>query len=118
MESTSPTEVRRRVDERIAAWRIVVERLVETEGSILAFGRRGTQAVVLKVIRHHREERLAPTTPLPLVICLSETIFAAIPAAPLRSFTGPSGRWRERCRGFAITDLGAAYGPGHQSEWP
>jgi streptomycin 6-kinase len=56
MESTSPTEVRRRVDERIAAWHIVVERLVETESSILAFGRRRTQAVVLKVIRHHGDE--------------------------------------------------------------
>lgn len=46
----------RRVDERIAAWRIVVDRFVETESSVLAFGRRGDQPVVLKVVRNPGEE--------------------------------------------------------------
>jgi streptomycin 6-kinase len=47
---------RQRLDERIVAWHVGVEHLVDTEGSILAFGQRHNQAVVLKVIRHRGEE--------------------------------------------------------------
>jgi streptomycin 6-kinase len=56
MNSTNSAEVRRRVDDRIHAWGIVVERQVETEGSVLAFGQRGDQSVVLKVIRDRGDE--------------------------------------------------------------
>ncbi|MEA2601432.1 MAG: streptomycin 6-kinase [Acidobacteriota bacterium] len=56
MESAGSRELRRRVEERISAWRIVVERMAETESSILAFGRRDDQPVVLKVIRNRGDE--------------------------------------------------------------
>jgi streptomycin 6-kinase len=56
MDSTNSTELRERVQERIDAWSIAIERVVETDSSILAFGRRDSQAVVLKVIRHPGEE--------------------------------------------------------------
>lgn len=56
MESPGSKELRRRVEDRISAWRIVVERMAETENSILAFGRRDTQPVVLKVIRNRGDE--------------------------------------------------------------
>jgi streptomycin 6-kinase len=48
--------IKRRVDDRVAAWRIVVEQFVETESSIVAFGRRGEESVVLKVVRHRGDE--------------------------------------------------------------
>jgi streptomycin 6-kinase len=50
------SELKRRVDERIAAWQVAVDRVTETESSVLAFGRRGAQPVVLKVIRNRGEE--------------------------------------------------------------
>jgi streptomycin 6-kinase len=53
---TRSTEIQRRFDDRIRAWGITVEHLLETEGSILAFGRRRSQPIVLKVIRHEGEE--------------------------------------------------------------
>ena len=56
MNSTISTELRRRVDDRIEAWRVAVEHQIQTESSIVAFGRRGTQPVVLKVIRHRGDE--------------------------------------------------------------
>jgi streptomycin 6-kinase len=56
MNSTSSTELRRRVEDRIAAWHILVEHTLETESSILAFGQRDNQSVVLKVIRNHGDE--------------------------------------------------------------
>lgn len=56
MESASRRELRRRVEDRISAWRIVVEHTTETESSILAFGRRDDQPVVLKVIRQRGDE--------------------------------------------------------------
>ena len=56
MNSTTSTELRRRVEDRIDDWRIVVEHLVETESSILAFGQRDNQSVVLKVIRNRGDE--------------------------------------------------------------
>lgn len=56
MKSETSSEVRSRFEDRIRAWRIVVERIAETESSILAFGRRGDQRVVLKVIRNRGDE--------------------------------------------------------------
>jgi streptomycin 6-kinase len=54
--SARSTELRNRVDERIAAWRIVVERVTETESSVLVFGERDTQPVVLKVLKSAGDE--------------------------------------------------------------
>jgi streptomycin 6-kinase len=56
MNTTDSTGIWRRVAARIDAWRIVVDRQVETEGSVVVFGQRGSQPVVLKVIRHHGDE--------------------------------------------------------------
>ena len=49
-------DLRSRVRERIAAWQIVVESVTETESSVLAFGRRHDQPVVLKVVRNPADE--------------------------------------------------------------
>jgi streptomycin 6-kinase len=49
-------KLRIRLEDRINAWRIVVDRLAETETSILVFGRRGTQPVVLKVLKTPGDE--------------------------------------------------------------
>ncbi len=54
--SAGSRELQRRVEDRISAWRVVVERIAETESSILAFGRRDDQPVVLKVIRNRGDE--------------------------------------------------------------
>jgi hypothetical protein len=56
MESTETADLRRRVEERIRFWRIVVDRIAETESSVLVFGRRDHQSVVLKVIRTSGDE--------------------------------------------------------------
>jgi streptomycin 6-kinase len=56
MESPTSKDLLRRVKNRISAWRIVVERVEETESSILAFGQRDDQQVVLKVIRNRGDE--------------------------------------------------------------
>ena len=47
---------RHRVDERVDAWEMVVERVVETDTSVLAFGRQNNRAVVLKVIKNFGDE--------------------------------------------------------------
>jgi streptomycin 6-kinase len=52
MESAHSTELWKRVDDRIRAWRIDIERVTETGSSVLAFGTRGTQPVVLKVLKN------------------------------------------------------------------
>lgn len=49
-------DFRRRVADRISAWRIVVERTAETESSFLAFGWRDTDPVVLKVLKNFGNE--------------------------------------------------------------
>lgn len=49
--SYDSVNVRQRLDERARAWGVTVERVSETETSVLAFGCRGTQAVVLKVLK-------------------------------------------------------------------
>lgn len=49
-------ELRRRVDERIDAWRVRVERVDETESSVLVFGYRDDLPVVVKVVKEPREE--------------------------------------------------------------
>src|SRR5262245_16853533 len=49
-------DLRLRLEQQVAAWSVVVERLMDTDGSILAFGHRDSQPVVLKVIRHPGDE--------------------------------------------------------------
>jgi streptomycin 6-kinase len=56
MESATSQDLRHRVEDRISAWRVVVERVAATESSVLAFGRRDHQQVVLKVIRNRGDE--------------------------------------------------------------
>lgn len=45
-----------RVEERIRDWRLVVEDTLETDSSFLAFGTRGNQPIVLKVLRRPGDE--------------------------------------------------------------
>ena len=45
-----------RVEERIRDWRVVVQETLETQSSFVAYGTRGNQAVVLKVIRQPGDE--------------------------------------------------------------
>src|SRR2546426_3674205 len=56
MKSTAAKELESRVEDRIRDWRVVVERRSETEGSFLAFGRRESQRVVLKVLKNEGDE--------------------------------------------------------------
>ena len=46
----------KRVEERVRDWGIVVQDTLETETSFVAFGRRGNQPVVLKVLRQPGDE--------------------------------------------------------------
>ena len=55
-ESPGATELHHRLDERIRAWKITVERFLETDRAVLVFGRRLQEAVVLKVVRHPGDE--------------------------------------------------------------
>ena len=45
------TDLRRRIDELIRKWSLLIEETIETESSVLAFGVRGDQPIVLKVIK-------------------------------------------------------------------
>jgi streptomycin 6-kinase len=45
-----------RVEELVRDWGVVVQDTLETEGSFIAFGKRGDQSVVLKVIRQPGDE--------------------------------------------------------------
>lgn len=56
MKSATPRELHVRVDERIRDWRVVVERVLETDSSVIAFGRRDLQPVVVKVIKNPGDE--------------------------------------------------------------
>ena len=56
MDSARSPELWNRVDDRIGAWRVAVERFAETESSVLAFGKRDDQPVVLKVVKSRGEE--------------------------------------------------------------
>jgi len=54
----SPTDGRlaQRIEERARAWGVTVERTLETESSVVAFGTRGGEPVVLKVVRRDGDE--------------------------------------------------------------
>jgi streptomycin 6-kinase len=46
----------KRVEERVRDWRVIVQDTLETQSSFIAFGKRGGQYVVLKVIRRPGDE--------------------------------------------------------------
>jgi streptomycin 6-kinase len=52
----SSRELRQRVEDGIAHWRVAVDRLVETERAVLVLGRRDIQPVALKVMRNRGDE--------------------------------------------------------------
>ena len=45
-----------RVEERVLGWGVAVERMLETETSVVAFGTRAGEPVVLKVVRREGDE--------------------------------------------------------------
>jgi streptomycin 6-kinase len=45
-----------RIEERVRAWGVAVERTLETPSSVVAFGTRGGEPVVLKVVRREGDE--------------------------------------------------------------
>src|SRR5215467_3670947 len=45
-----------RVEERVRDWGVVVQDTLETQSSFIAFGKRGDQSVVLKVMRQPGDE--------------------------------------------------------------
>lgn len=56
MESAAAQELQKRVEDRIREWRVVVEHTLKTEGAVIVFGRRGTQPVLLKVLKNRGDE--------------------------------------------------------------
>lgn len=52
----SPRQLTERLGERVREWNITVETTLQTQSSFLAFGSRGDQAVVLKVLRAPGDE--------------------------------------------------------------
>ena len=56
MQSAHSAELWNRLHDRVAGWRIIVERVTETSGSVVAFGRRDEKPVVLKVIKNSGDE--------------------------------------------------------------
>ena len=53
-----PPDLAKRVADRIAAWRIVADGQLETDHSVLVFGRSDDRPVVLKVVKHRGNEWL------------------------------------------------------------
>ncbi len=56
IEAMSDKPLQERVEERIRQWNILVQHTLYTPSSFIAFGRRGEQEVVLKVVRHEGDE--------------------------------------------------------------
>ncbi len=48
--------MRDRLEERTRAWRVTIENIVETETSLVAFGTRERQSVVLKIVKKEGDE--------------------------------------------------------------
>src|SRR5262245_40696178 len=49
-------DLEKRVEERVREWGVVVQDTLETESSLIAFGKRGNQPVVLKALRQPGDE--------------------------------------------------------------
>jgi streptomycin 6-kinase len=58
MRPAPPSDLAKRVADRIAAWRIVADRQVETDHSVLVFGQSDNRPVVLKVVKQRGNEWL------------------------------------------------------------
>lgn len=56
MESIIASQLRTRLSEHARVWCVAVEHTVETESSVIAFGKRGSQPVVLKVLKQPGDE--------------------------------------------------------------
>ena len=56
MESIIAGQLRNRVEERARDWCVVVEHTLQTKSSVIAFGRRGSRPVVLKVLKQPGDE--------------------------------------------------------------
>jgi streptomycin 6-kinase len=56
MTGPAIADVSKRVEDRVGSWQIAVDQRAETESSVLVFGQRGDQPVVLKVIKHPGDE--------------------------------------------------------------
>jgi streptomycin 6-kinase len=61
MTSFDPADPRSRLTNLAQPWRVAIERIAETETSIVAFGRRDDRSVVLKVGKRSGDERLSAT---------------------------------------------------------
>ena len=62
MPSLPPSDFAKRVADRIAAWRILADRQVETDHSVLVFGQSDDRPVVFKVVKHRGNEWLTGRT--------------------------------------------------------
>ena len=56
MSSTTASQVEDRFEDQARGWGVVVNQILETESSLIGFGSRGDQPVVLKVIRRPGDE--------------------------------------------------------------
>jgi len=56
MDSAIAVDLRSRVEDRIRDWGLIVEGTLETEGSIIAFGKQRSQPIVLKVVKNQGDE--------------------------------------------------------------
>ncbi len=56
MVPADSTELANRIEDRVRAWRITVERVTETTNSVLAFGQSHDRPVVLKVVKTRGDE--------------------------------------------------------------
>ena len=56
MRSTTTRQLSDRFDDRVRSWRVVIRQTLETESSLIGFGTRGDQPVVLKVIKRPGDE--------------------------------------------------------------
>ena len=61
MTSFDPADPRSRLNNLAQHWRVEIERILETENSVVALGRRDDRSVVLKLHRQRGDERLSAT---------------------------------------------------------
>ena len=62
MTSFDPADPRSRLTNLAQHWRVQIERILETENSVVALGRRDNRSVVLKVHRQRGDEQLSACT--------------------------------------------------------
>src|SRR5687767_10563051 len=62
MNPTDSLPLEQRIHDRCDAWNVSVDRRFETQSSVLLFGRRRQQRVVVKVVRHPGDEWVSGAT--------------------------------------------------------